>query len=377
MNYQQHLGGLTARTFLREHWQTTPLLIHSAINTRDWSLTLNDLIELSQDKRCSARVVIRDGAQYHVSYGPITRRALTKLPKKNWTLLVQGVNYAHDGVAKLLGLFSFIPFARLDDVMVSYASPGGTVGPHYDSYDVFLLQGAGVRQWQVGRPRSLDLMPNQEIRILKSFVPDGTCQVRTGDMLYIPPKFSHHGVAIEPCLTYSIGFHSPSYDHIKSEFLHYLDQEIELPGLFTDPKRRETKTPGLIPSDLLQSIEQKISKISWSPMDILKFTGEFLTQVNNNNLVNVKKMESKTRFLSQLKNRSYQINANIKFLYREGLGFIAGEAFPIPRSEQAMFKSFANLREIEGKNIKSTSFFAQTLFKWEVLGYVKKITKRN
>ena len=261
--------------------------------------------------------------------------------------------------------------------MVSYAAPGGSVGPHYDSYDVFLLQGTGARQWKVGMPRSMELLPNQELRILKSFVPDGTCQMQTGDMLYLPPKYGHHGVALEPCLTYSIGFKSPRYDHVKSEFLHYLDQEIELPGFFEDPNRRQTQVPALIPTDLLQSIDQKISKIRWSKQDILKFTGEFLTQVDFDNEIRARKVESKSKFLSRLKKRSYRINSHIKFLYREDLGFIAGEAFTIPQCEQAIFKIFANHRVVIGKDIEPNTFFAQTLYKWEQQGYVRKIKTSN
>lgn len=372
MRHEKHLGGLTAREFLKKHWQTTPLLIKDSIDSGDWSLTLDDLIELSQDPRCSTRLVINNDSRYQVSYGPVTKNNLRKLPKKNWTLLVQGINHVHDGVANLLGLFSFIPFARFDDVMVSYAAPGGGVGPHYDSYDVFLLQGKGVRQWQVGTPRCLELLPNQELRILKSFVPDGTCQVQNGDMLYVPPKFSHHGVALEACITYSIGFKSPSYDHIKSEFLHYLDKELEFRGLFEDPKRRETKMPGLIPTDLLQSIEQKINKIRWSNMDILKFTGEFLTQLDFDNIGSPQKVESKIRFLSRLKERSYKINANIKFLYRKDLGFMAGETFVIPKSELAIFKLFANHRMIHGNRVKSNTVFAQKLHQWQGQGYIRR-----
>jgi 50S ribosomal protein L16 3-hydroxylase len=372
MNHKNYLGGLTASEFLTKHWQKTPLLIHNAIKTREWGLSLSELIELSHDPRCSARLVIKNGSKYEVSYGPVTKKELGKMPKKNWTLLVQGINHVHCGVEKLLRLFSFIPFARLDDVMVSYAAPGGSVGPHFDSYDVFLLQGAGVRQWGVGKPSCLKLLPNQDLRILKSFVPDGTCQMQAGDMLYVPPKYSHHGVALEPCLTYSIGFKSPRYDHIKSEFLHYLDQELELPGLFNDPNRQPTNVPALIPTDLLQSITQNISKIRWSEIDILKFTGEFLTQMDFEDAIISRKTESKNTFLSRLKNRSYRINSHVKFLYRGGLWFIAGETFTPPKCEHKMFKLFANRRVVNGKHIDLNTFFAETLYKWEGKGYVTK-----
>ena len=377
MKYKNHLGGLTPNQFLKRHWQKTPLLISNALPTGDWLLSLEELLELSQNPLCSTRLVVRNHSDYRVSYGPITKKILRDLPQKNWTLLVQGVNHAHHEANKLLDLFSFMPYARLDDVMVSYAAPGGSVGPHFDSYDVFLLQCSGSRRWQVAEPRSLELLPHQDLKILKTFRPECECVVKTGDMLYLPPNFSHHGVALEPCFTYSIGFRAPSYDHIKNEFLHYLDTQIELSGIFQDTHRKATNLPGLIPIDLLAAIKEVTSRIAWTERDTLKFAGEFLTQLNIDNGADTKKPEPKTRFLSQLRNYSYQIHPAIKFLYRGNLGFIAGDTFEIPRSDQSTFKLLANRRIIHGENMQANTFFTDKLYQWMLDGYIEKLKKSS
>jgi 50S ribosomal protein L16 3-hydroxylase len=373
MKQKTYLGGLSPNQFLQRHWQKTPLLIPGALKPTDWILDLNELIELSQSPDCSTRLIIQKGSNYQVAYGPFTKSEIAELPDKNWTLLVQGINHVHTGARKLLELFSFIPFARLDDIMVSYAAPGGNVGPHYDSYDVFLLQGSGSRKWQVSGSHSLDLIPNQELRILKSFVPEGQCEVTAGDILYLPPNFSHYGVALEPCFTYSIGFIAPIFDHVKSEFLHYLDAEFELPGIFQDPTRKATDQPGLIPEDLLQAVTEQVSRIKWTKNNILKFTGEFLTQSAANYQSLPPNILSKKKFLSQLSSTSYQIESTVKFLYREQFGFIGGNAFKIPTSSQSIFRQFANTRLIHGRAIQPDSFLAETIFEWLSQGYVRSI----
>ncbi|MDA0236984.1 MAG: cupin domain-containing protein [Proteobacteria bacterium] len=373
MKYKNLLGGLSPNQFLKRHWQKTPLLIPNSFPSGDWLLSLDDLLDLSQNTLCSTRLVVRNNFGYHVRYGPISKKILRDLPRKNWTLLVQGVNHVLVEANKLLDLFSFMPYARLDDVMVSYATPGGGVGPHFDSYDVFLLQGGGSRRWQVAEPGSLELLPHDDLKILKSFRPEGECIVKTGDMLYVPPNFSHNGVAVEPCFTYSIGFRAPSFDHIKSEFLHYLDTQLELSGLFQDRHRKATKLPGLIPTDLLTTIQGVISKITWTQKDTLKFTGEFLTQLNIDNSAAPNKPHSKTKFLSNLRNYSYQIHPAVKFLYRGNLGFIAGDTFEIPQSDQSIFKLLANERIIKGENVQANTFFSEKLYQWMLEGYIERL----
>ncbi|NIO39732.1 MAG: cupin domain-containing protein, partial [Burkholderiales bacterium] len=218
------LGGLSPSSFLQRHWQKQPLLIRAAIPGFRDVLTLRSLIALSGHEACEARLVVADRGHYEVLHGPFSPRIFSELPENNWTLLVQGVNNVCRGTRALLHRFAFLPYARLDDVMVSYAAPGGGVGPHFDSYDVFLLQGHGRRMWQVGTQSDLELIPDADLRILKRFHPDGSCKVRCGDMLYLPPRFAHNGIAVDSCITYSIGFRAPDYEELKVQFLAYLDE---------------------------------------------------------------------------------------------------------------------------------------------------------
>ena len=147
---------------------------------------------------------------------------LPSTTKKQWTLLVQGVNLHHDGADALLRQFNFLPDARLDDVMISYASDGGGVGPHLDSYDVFLLQAEGTRRWRIGAQKDLTLQKGVPLKILQRFTPDQEFDLQPGDMLYLPPNYAHEGIAVGECMTYSIGFRAPSFQELGESFLQFM-----------------------------------------------------------------------------------------------------------------------------------------------------------
>src|SRR5882672_8323909 len=206
------LGGLSASTFLRRHWQKNPLLIREAIPGFEGVVDFPAMVELAGRDDCESR-----------------------LPRCNWTLLVQGVNLFMPAARQLLSRFDFIPHSRLDDLMVSYAPPGGGAGPHFDSYDVFLLQGPGQRRWKVGRQDDLTLVDGAPLKILRRFAPQGECMLGPGDMLYLPPGFAHDGVAVDACYTYSIGFRAPSHRELVSQFLIFLEERLNPPGRYEDP----------------------------------------------------------------------------------------------------------------------------------------------
>ena len=213
------LGGLSVSAFLRRHWQKQPLLVREAIPDFDGVLDFDTLVELATRDDSESRLVVRQGNRWSVEHGPFHRKRFSRLPARNWTLLLQGLERMLPAAQDLLSKFNFIPYSRLDDVMVSYAPPGGSVGPHFDSYDVFLLQGPGQRRWSVSRQHDMALMEETPIKLLKRFLPDGQCVVSPGDMLYLPPACAHEGVAIGSCFTYSIGFRAPSHQELVSQFL--------------------------------------------------------------------------------------------------------------------------------------------------------------
>ena len=204
------LGEITADEFLSEYWQKKPLLIRNAIPNFIPPIEGDDLAGLSLEEEVESRLVIGD--DWQLEHGPFEESRFETLPNRNWTLLVQGVDLWVPEVADLLKSFDFLPAWRLDDIMVSYAEDGGSVGPHFDYYDVFLLQGSGQRRWQVGQLCTADDLhtDNTRLKVLKEFNAVEDWVLNPGDMLYLPPKIAHHGVAIGECTTFSVGFRAPA-----------------------------------------------------------------------------------------------------------------------------------------------------------------------
>ena len=207
--------GMSAARFLREHWQKKPLLVRGAFPALRDPLTPEELAGLSCEEGIESRIVRERGGRepWEVTFGPHPESRFASLPARGWTLLVQELNRHVPEAALLLEHFAFLPNVRVDDVMVSYAAPGGSVGPHLDSYDVFLVQGMGERRWKYDTRPTKDtrLRDGLDLRILQRFTPDADEVLRAGDLLYLPPGFAHHGVAVTPCLTYSVGFRAPGF----------------------------------------------------------------------------------------------------------------------------------------------------------------------
>ena len=200
------LGGLSPARFMRRHWQKQPLLVRQAVPGFAPPLDRARLFALAADEAVESRLLVRDGARWKLRHGPLPRRALPPLARPGWTLLVQGVDLHVDAARTLLDRFRFLPEARLDDLMISYASDGGGVGAHVDSYDVFLLQASGRRRWQVAHQRDRRLVPDLPLKILRTFEPAQEWVLGPGDMLYLPPGWGHDGVALgADCMTCSIG----------------------------------------------------------------------------------------------------------------------------------------------------------------------------
>jgi len=238
------LGGLTAREFLARHWQRRPLLVRGAWPGFCDPASVSDLYRLAARDDCESRLVIRDGRRWTLAHGPFRAAQLRQMPARRWTLLVQGLNHFLPAADRLLRAFRFVPYARLDDVMASYAADGGGVGPHRDSYDVFLLQGRGRRRWRISAQRGLALDPRAPLRILRGFRADEEWILEPGDMLYLPPGVAHEGTALGPCMTYSIGFRSPSAHELGREFLAFLEDRLDLgEDRYADPELRPSEHP--------------------------------------------------------------------------------------------------------------------------------------
>lgn len=242
---------LDRETFLARHWQSKPLLIRQAINKFKPPISSHQLAGLAMEDAVESRIIQASANSWQLSHGPFTHTDYQR--DDPWTLLVQAVDHYIPEVAELRRLVDFIPQWRVDDVMVSYAVDGGSVGPHYDNYDVFLLQGEGKRLWKVGQfcDSESALLPHDELRILSLFECEEEFLLEPGDMLYIPPGVAHWGIAQGECTTFSIGFRAPRVNDIVSRFADELLESIDSEQFYSDARLEPASRPGEIrPRDL-------------------------------------------------------------------------------------------------------------------------------
>jgi len=273
------LGGLTPRQFMSRHWHKKPLLVRGAVPGFVPPLDRKALFDLAGREGVESRLVSHDGQGWRLRHGPFARRGLPGLAQPRWTLLVQGVDLHSDPAHELMGRFRFIPDARLDDLMVSWASPGGGVGPHFDSYDVFLLQATGQRRWRIGRQRDLSLQPGVPLKILQHFEPEQEWVLNPGDMLYLPPRWAHDGDAVGgDCMTCSIGFRSPQRGGLASELALRLADEHEDTVLYRDPAQLATDAPARVPAELQAFADEGLRRLLARPEMLGCVLGEVLTE---------------------------------------------------------------------------------------------------
>lgn len=244
------LGGVSPQRFMQRHWQKKPLLVRQAVPGLQPLLDRSELFGLAGRDGVQSRLIIQDGERWRLRNGPFARRALPALTQRQWTLLVQGVDLHDDRAHDLLSRFRFVPDARLDDLMISFATDGGGVGPHFDSYDVFLLQVHGRRRWRIGRQKDLSLRDDLPLKILEHFEPEEEWLLEPGDMLYLPPRWAHDGIAEGECMTCSIGFRAPAQGELARELLQRIADDIEAPALYRDPSQSATDRPAQLPAEL-------------------------------------------------------------------------------------------------------------------------------
>ncbi len=271
------------RTFMQEHWQNHPVLIRQAIVGLDTLITAEELAGIACDTDLASRLITGgpESRNFIVKDGPFSDEDFTSLPDQDWTLLVQDLDKLLPECKALLDLIDFIPSWRKDDVMISFAAPGGSVGPHLDAYDVMLVQLSGKKQWQIDeRPdTSTRLVDGQTLRILDDFTATSTWIVEPGDVLYLPPGVPHHGIGMEDCLAASIGFRAPSSTEMLLDLVDRLALSDALDQRFVDRGRPITRQPGLIDADTLTQVGQMIRSLSSLDSDqISDWFGCYITE---------------------------------------------------------------------------------------------------
>jgi 50S ribosomal protein L16 3-hydroxylase len=273
-------GPLTTTGFLTEYWQKKPCLIRQAISGYEPLLDGNDLAGLACDEMAESRLVegTLSRQDWTVRHGPFTESDFSALPDENWTLLVQDVEKHYAPMQALIEQFSFIPGWRLDDLMVSYAEKGGSVGPHTDQYDVFLLQAGGRRRWQIAESFQPALLEDCPLNVLKSFNAEQEWVLEPGDMLYLPPNVAHHGVALEAGMTWSIGCRAPSVADLLQGLGEWLAFTNDDGGRYADPKLKPVLRAGEINADALQDLADLMRSAIENKQDLDNYLAAFMSR---------------------------------------------------------------------------------------------------
>lgn len=277
----QLLGGLTAREFMRDYWQKKPLLVRQAIPGFESQISPDELAGLALEEEIESRLIIEHGERpWELRRGPFAEDAFSDLPERDWTLLVQAVDQFVPEVAELLEEFKFLPKWRIDDVMISFAVPGGGVGPHFDNYDVFLLQGYGKRRWQVGQMCNSDspLLQHADLKILAEFETTEEWVLEPGDMLYLPPLLAHCGTAEDDCMTYSVGFRAPSAAEVLTHFTDFLGQFLPDEERYSDADAQPTSDPTQIQRDSLDRLKALLNEHMSDERLLMTWFGQFMTE---------------------------------------------------------------------------------------------------
>lgn len=347
------LGGLSPRNFLARHWQKKPMLIRGAYQARPPLPDRAELLALAARDDVESRLITSFGEkctttrrlapQWTMTQGPIER---VPRRKRDWTLLVQGVNLHDRRADAVMRRFDFVSTIRLDDLMMSYAADGGSVGAHFDSYDVFLLQVEGTRRWRWSSQRDLSLVDHAPLKLLKNFAPTEEALLEPGDMLYLPPHCAHEGKAIGACITASIGFRAPSWNAMTQEFLFAMAEREWPDGRYEDRGRSATSAPARIDRAFVDAVGMHLARIRWSRNDVERFVGRYFSEPKAHVFFESPRPRTLAQFAARARARGLALDIKTSLLYAGRTGFICGEAFAIPAAARKAIVHLANHREL-------------------------------
>jgi 50S ribosomal protein L16 3-hydroxylase len=364
------LGGLTPAAFLRRHWQKRALLVPQAMPGFAGCVSAPALFALAARDDVESRIVLRERARWSTLEGPFRKSVFKQLPAKGWTLLVHGVNLHLPSADALLRRFAFIPYARLDDLMVSYAVPGGGVGAHFDSYDVFLLQGGGRRRWCVSRQHDLSLRRGMPLKILARFHPSDNWTLGPGDMLYLPPDHAHEGVAVDTCMTYSIGFRAPTAQELGTAFLDWLRDNVAIEGRYADPGLVVTDEPARIGARMQTQCSAMLAAVRWDQTTVARFVGCYLTEPKPHVVFDrPRHPPTIRRFTLTAQRCGLRLDPRTQILYDGQSIYVNGASVAWPRGAGTVLKELANHRGIAGADLNGATAF-RVLHEWYCDGFL-------
>lgn len=358
------LGGLSPAAFMRRHWQKKPLLVRQAVPGFVPPLSRAELFALAAEPGVESRLIVHGDRGWTLRHGPLTRRSLPPLGQPRWTLLVQGVDLHREAAHELLCRFRFVPDARLDDLMISWASDGGGVGPHFDSYDVFLLQASGRRRWRIGRQKDLSLEPDVPLKILSRFEPEQEHVLEPGDMLYLPPRWAHDGVAEGgDCMTCSVGFRVPQRAGLAAELAQRMGEAFEDPTLYRDPGQDATHRPGAMPPDLLSFASEALQRLLSDRGSLACALGEVMTEPKPSVWFDEARQPWSTG--------AVVLDRRTRMMYDDHHVFINGESFRAGGADARLMQALADGRRLDRRAVTRASTGAQALLAdWYEAGWL-------
>ena len=373
------LGNRTPSQFMRLYWQKKPLLIRQAIPDIKAPLSREKLFELADLDDVESRLITHFRNTWALEHGPFAPDELPSAKKREWTLLVQGVNLHDDRAHALMNRFRFIPDARLDDLMISYATDGGGVGAHFDSYDVFLLQVHGKRRWRIGAQRDLSLKPGLPLKVLQHFDAEEEWVLEPGDMLYLPPHIAHDGVAEGECMTASIGFRAPSTQELTGQFLYHLAERAgDANGgaaHYRDPKQEPVAHPAELPPLLVERVGAILATVRWDEKDVASFLGSYLSEPKANVVFDPpSRPMNEQKFVERAKKSGLRLDRKSILLYNKRSYFLNGEAEILDAKLRKWLPELADNRLLEAKRfvtLADDSSMTALLHEWYRAGWIQ------
>jgi 50S ribosomal protein L16 3-hydroxylase len=373
----KQLGRISVAEFMRTTWQRRPRLIRRALPGFASPVDRAGLFALAARADVESRLVTAFGRRWRLAHGPFSTAALPRPQRPGWTLLVQGVDLHLPKVAALRERFRFISDARLDDVMVSYASDGGGVGPHVDSYDVFLLQAQGRRRWRISRQRDLDLVPGLPLKILADFRAADEWVLEAGDLLYLPPGVAHEGTAVgSDCITCSIGFRAPTYRELVDLWLDAIAESAHaLPTLraqLADPALRATQRPAQLPNAMIDHAQRRLARVrptrSHAIAALLSLLSEPKPVVA---FAAPPRPANPAQFARRIARSGLRLDLATRLLYAADRLGINGEVAALPAAERAAITRLADQRGLSAAQCARLSdAVVQRLHGWYVDGWL-------
>jgi 50S ribosomal protein L16 3-hydroxylase len=354
------LGGLSPQAFMRRHWQKKPSLVRQAVPGGIDLVSRAQLLALASRDEVESRLIVRRAGRWSLRQGPFARAALPPFKQPHWTLLVQGLDLHLPAARALLDRFRFVPDARLDDVMVSFATEGGGVGPHVDSYDVFLLQTQGRRRWRIGKQVGAPaLVPDVPLKILANFAPEQEFLLEPGDMLYLPPGWAHDGVAEGECMTCSIGFRAAGRDELAREVVQRMldGADVDQPGpLYRDPKLEASTEPGRVPVALQAFAAQAVARLLVDPNGLACALGEVLSEPKRGVW-----FDNTSTPRPGHGSGGVRLDQRTRALYDDAHVFINGESFRASGRDARLMRRLADERALSAREVAALSEAARAL----------------